>query len=318
MLLMKKFSKYGIIVLFFLGCLEITAQQLPQFTQYMFNTISINPAYAGSRETLSIVGLHRSQWVGLEGAPTTSTVSIHSPLKNEKIGLGATAINDELGYENFVYVNGAFSYTIQVSEKTKLALGLSAGFIHYSLDRAGFLDDQSVSQDPFFSNFTNRWNPNFGVGAYLHQNRWYLGLSAPRIINTNYNESALDPNVDYIALERVGYYFTGGYVFDLGENTKLKPSTVVKFTNGAPITFDLSAHLLFNETFWIGGSYRYNQDTSTIGALADFQISPQMRIGYAYEHYITDLRPYTGGTHEILLMFEVFKPTKRVKSPRYF
>lgn len=315
---MKKISKYCIVLLLLLNFFQVEAQQLPQFTQYMFNTISINPAYAGSRETLSVVGLHRSQWVGLAGAPTTSTLSVHSPLRNEKIGLGATVINDELGYENFVYLNGAFSYTIQVSEKTKLGLGLSAGFIHYNLDREDFLNDESVAEDPFFSNFTNRWNPNFGVGAYLHQNKWYVGLSAPRILKTDYNESALDPNIEYKALERVAYYFTAGYVVDLGENTKLKPSTVVKFTNGAPITFDLSAHLLFYEKFWIGGSYRYNEDTSTIGALADFQISPQMRIGYAYEHYITDLRPYTGGTHEIVLMFEVFKPTRRVKSPRYF
>ncbi|QCE43224.1 type IX secretion system membrane protein PorP/SprF [Psychroserpens sp. NJDZ02] len=315
---MKKIKIYSIGVILLFSCLNALAQQLPQFSQYMFNTIAINPAYAGSRETISIVGLHRSQWVGLAGAPTTSTVSIHAPMKNEKVGLGLSVINDELGFENFVYAYGDFSYTINLSEKTKLAFGLKAGFTHYNLDQEGFLDDPTISVDPFFSNFTNKWNPNIGVGAYLHQNKWYVGLSAPRILNTDYNESSLDPEVDYVALERVGYYLTGGYVFDLDENTKLKPSALVKVTNGAPISFDLSAHVLFNETFWLGGSYRYNRDTSTIGALADFQVSPQMRIGYAYEHYITDLRPYTGGTHEILLMFEVFKPTKRVKSPRYF
>ncbi|MEL0644788.1 MULTISPECIES: type IX secretion system membrane protein PorP/SprF [unclassified Olleya] len=315
---MKKINIFSIALVFICSSAQLLAQQLPQFSQYMFNTISINPAYAGSRETISVVGLHRSQWVGLAGAPTTSTVSVHAPLKNEKIGLGLSIINDELGYENFVYAYGDFSYTIELSEKTKLAFGLKAGFTHYNLDQEGFLDDPTVAIDPFFSNFTNRWNPNVGVGAYLHQNKWYVGLSAPRILNTDYNESALDPEVDYIALERVGYYLTAGYVFELNESTKLKPSALVKLTNGAPVSFDLSAHLLFDEKFWIGGSYRYNRDTSTIGALADFQVSPQMRIGYAYEHYITDLRPYTGGTHEILLMFEVFKPTKRVKSPRYF
>ncbi|AXO79091.1 type IX secretion system membrane protein PorP/SprF [Olleya aquimaris] len=315
---MKKVNIYTVGILIMFSCTQLLAQQLPQFSQYMFNTISINPAYAGSRETISIVGLHRSQWVGLAGAPTTSTISAHAPLKNEKVGLGLSVINDELGYENFVYAYGDFSYTIQVSEKTKLALGLKAGFTHYNLDQEGFLDDPTVSIDPFFSNFTNRWNPNIGVGAYLHQNKWYVGLSAPRILNTDYNESDLDPEIDYIAIERVGYYFTAGYVLDLNDNLKLKPSTLVKVTNGAPISFDLSAHLLFDETFWLGGSYRYNSDTSTLGALADFQVSPQLRIGYAYEHYISDLRPYTGGTHEILLMFEVFKLTKRVKSPRYF
>ncbi len=315
---MKRFKKYSICIALLVGCFELCAQQLPQFSQYMFNTISINPAYAGSRETISVVGLHRNQWVGLAGGPTTSTFSVHSPLKNEKIGLGLSVINDELGFENFIFAYGNFSYTLDLSEKTKLALGISAGFTHYSLDIEGFLNDPSVAVDPFFSNFTNRWNPNVGVGFYLHQERWYFSLSAPRLLNTNYNESALDPNIDYQALERIGYFITGGYVFDLNENLKLKPSTLVKVTNGAPISFDVSAHLLFNEKLWLGGSYRYNRDTSTVGALADFQVSQQMRIGYAYEHYITDLRPFTGGTHELLLMFEVFKPTKRVKSPRYF
>ncbi len=315
--LMKKI-KYSIFAFLLFNCVISSAQQLPQFTQYMFNTISINPAYAGSRETISIVGLHRSQWVGLEGAPSTQTLSINSPLRNEKIGVGISIINDQLGYENFVYAYGDFSYTIKTGEKTKLAFGLKAGFTHYNLDSVGFLDQESIYTDPFFSNFSNRWNPNVGIGLFLHTNRWYVGLSAPRILNTNYNESIQDPNVDYLALERISYYLTGGYVYDLSESVKFKPSFLVKATSGAPISTDVNANFLFKEKFWIGAGYRYNENTSTIGALADFQISPQMRIGYAYEHYISDLRPFTGGTHEILVMFEILKTDKRIKSPRYF
>lgn len=301
-----------------LSCVQLFSQQLPQFSQYMFNTITINPAYAGSRETLSVVGLHRDQWVGLKGGPTTSTLSVHSPLRNDKIGVGLSIINDELGYENFLFAYGDFSYTIDVSPNTKLALGLKAGFTHYNLDQIGFDDDPDIINDPFFQNFTNRWNPNIGVGAFLHQNRWYIGLSAPRLLNTDYNQTALDADVDYVATERIGYFLTGGYVFNLNEKTKLKPSALLKATNGAPISYDISAHLLFNEKLWLGGSYRYNNDTATVGALTDFQVTPQIRIGYAYEHFISDLRPYTGGTHEIILMYEFFKTTKRVKSPRYF
>lgn len=312
-----KEMKHNLFALLILCSTVGFAQQLPQFSQYMFNTMSINPAYAGSRETLSIVGLHRSQWVGLDGGPTTQTLSIHTPLPNEKIGLGLSIINDELGFENFVYVYGDVSYTINTGENTKLAFGLKAGVTHYNLD-SEFLADQSVSSDPFFTNFSNKWNPNIGVGLMLHTNKWYLGLSTPRILNTDYNETVQDPNVDYIALERLSYYFTGGYVFEMSRNVKFKPAFLVKATNGAPISIDLNANFLFNEKLWLGGSYRFNQDTSTIGALADFQVSNQMRIGYTYEHYITDLRPYTGGTHEILVMFEVFKPSKRMKSPRYF
>ena len=143
-----------------------------------------------------------------------------------------------------------------------------------------------------------------------------LDLSAPRILNTDYNKGG-NGNIDYVALERVSYYFTGGYVFDLSETTKFKPALLVKATNGAPLSFDITANFLFNETFWIGGSYRINESAAAIGGIADFQVSKQLRIGYAYEYPISDLRAYTSGTHEILLMFEIFK-SKRIKSPRYF
>ncbi|WP_452224641.1 PorP/SprF family type IX secretion system membrane protein [Lacinutrix chionoecetis] len=312
-------NRIYILTIVLLSCVFSFAQQLPQFSQYMFNTISVNPAYAGSRETLSIVGLHRSQWVGLEGGPSTQTLSIHSPMKNEKVGLGLSVINDQLGYENFVFIYGDFSYTINTSETTKLAFGLKGGFTHYSLDNIGFLEEEQVYSDPFFSDISSRWNPNIGVGLFLHSNKWYVGLSAPRILNTDYNlRGNQEAGPEYLALERIGYYLTGGYVFNLSENTKLKPSTVIKATNGAPISFDVNANFLFYEKFWIGGGYRYNQDTTTLGVLADFQVSQQLRIGYTYEYFLSDLRPYTSGTHEILLMFEVYKPRKRIKSPRYF
>ena len=304
-----KFVKFNIIAFILFNCWIGVAQQLPQFTQYMYNTISINPAYAGSRETLSVVGLHRSQWVGLEGGPTTQTLSIHTPLRNEKIGLGLSIINDELGYENLSYIYGDFSYTIQTSEKAKLAFGLKAGFTSYSLDPEY---RQSQIDDPTIRGIEDRWSPNIGAGVYWNTNRWYLGLSAPRILTTNNNREE-----GYQALERISYYFTGGYVFDLGESTKFKPAMLLKATNGAPLSFDVTANFLFNEVFWIGGSCRINERASAIGGIADFQISKQFRIGYAYEYPLSDLRPYTSGTHEVLIMFEVFK-SKRVKSPRYF
>ncbi|WP_439151175.1 PorP/SprF family type IX secretion system membrane protein [Winogradskyella sp.] len=310
-----KLSKFLSIAIVLLSASAAFAQQLPQFTQYMFNTISINPAYAGSRETFSAVGLHRSQWVGLEGGPETQTLSLHTPLRNKKIGLGLSFINDKLGYENFSYIYGDFSYTIQTGVESKLAFGIKGGFTHYNLDEE-LLNDPSVVNDPFFNDVSNRWSPNIGAGLYWHTNRWYLGLSAPRILNTDYNKGR-SGSVDYVALERISYYVTGGYVFDLSETTKLKPSVLLKATNGAPLSFDISANFLFNETFWIGGGYRINESAAAIGGIADFQVSKQLRIGYAYEYPISDIRPYTSGTHEVLLMFEVFK-SKRIKSPRYF
>ncbi|TYB79869.1 PorP/SprF family type IX secretion system membrane protein [Bizionia myxarmorum] len=309
---MKRF-KQNIIALALFSCTVGVAQQLPQFTQYMYNTISINPAYAGSRETLSVVGLHRSQWVGFDGGPITQTLSVHTPLRNEKIGLGMSFINDKLGDERFTYVYGDFSYTIQTGQKTELAFGVKAGFTSYNLDR--FAADAS-GNDPGIYGIDDRWDPNIGAGLYWHSDKWYLGLSAPRILTNDYNDES-GTSQDYAALERVSYYFTGGYVFSLSENTKLKPAALLKATNGAPLSFDITANFLFYEKFWIGGGYRIDNQTSAIAGIADFQVSPQFRIGYAYEYPISDLNAYTGGTHEIMVMFELFR-TKRIKSPRYF
>lgn len=313
---MKKVIKFHIIAILLLSSIQGIAQQLPQFTQYMYNTISINPAYAGSRETLSLVGLHRSQWVGIESDPTTQTLSVHSPMSNDKVGLGFSLIVDKLGYENFTYAYADFSYTIQVSYKTELALGVKGGFTHYYLD-AELLNDPSVIQDQYFNDVSNRWSPNFGLGAFLHSDRWYLGLSAPRIFNTDYNNGR-NGTIDYVSLERVSYYFTGGYVWGLSANTKFKPAFMVKATNGAPISYDFTANFLFNEKFWLGAAYRLNESAGALGAITDWQVSRQWRIGYTYEHPISDIRPYSQGTHEILLIFELFKKNKRIRSPRFF
>ena len=303
-----KFVKFNLIAAFILlNCWIGMAQQLPQFTQYMYNTISINPAYAGSRETLSIVGLHRSQWVGLEGAPSTQTLSIHSPLRNDKIGLGLSAIKDELGFQNFAYVYGDFSYTIQTGQNSELAFGMKAGFTSFALDPEFQANN---SNDPVIFGYENRWKPNIGAGVYWHSERWYLGLSAPRILNTDYNGED-----DFEALERVSYYFTGGLVFDMGESVKFKPAALLKATNGAPLSVDISATTIFNEKFYLGANYRIDD---AIGGFVDIQLFDGFRAGYAYEYPISDIRPYTSGSHEILLIYEFrFKKT-RYKSPRFF
>ncbi len=314
---MKLFRNLSIVILL-MASANVLAQQLPQFTQYMYNTIAINPAYAGSRETLSIVGLHRSQWVGIAGAPETQTLSIHSPLRNEKIGLGFSFINDQLGYENFSYLYADFSYTIQTGERTKLAFGAKAGVTHFNLDQDLFnASDPSIDPgDPILRELSNRWTPNVGAGLYWHSNRWYVGLSAPRLFNTD-RITAQGAAQNDIVVERVSYYLTGGAVFDLSQNTKLKPAFLIKETNGAPLSIDLTANFLFYEKFWAGVGYRINENAASLGGIVDLQVSKQLRIGYAYEYPLSDVRFYTSGTHEFLLMFEVFK-SKRVKSPRYF
>jgi len=278
----------------------------------MYNTIAINPAYAGSRDALSIVGLNRNQWAGFDGGPQTQTLSIHSPLRNEKVGLGLSLINDKSGYENFTYVYADFSYTIKASEEVDLSFGIKGGMTYYKLADELY-NATEVNQDPYFNEKLNRWNSNFGAGILFHSNKWYMGLSIPKLINHDLNN-----NTEFAALERVHYYAIGGYVFDLNENLKLKPSFMMKHTKGAPISTDLTANFLFNEVFWLGGSYRFNGDQKAIGALVDFQVSDQFRVGYTYEIPTGEIRPYTSGSHEILLMYEFRYLKRKQKSPRYF
>ncbi len=304
---MKKL--YPLIFILFIS-VGTKAQQLPQFTQYMYNTISINPAYAGNRDALSVIGLHRSQWAGVEGAPVTQTLSIHSPLRNEKVGLGLSVINDNIGYEDYTYIYGDFSYTIDLSPSTTLSFGLKGGFSYYNLEEELLTN---VPNDPFFSGDTfNRWTPNFGAGLFLSSQDWYVGLSAPKFINNDNNDKK---GSEYVALEQVHYYLTGGYVFDLSENTKLRPTTLLKYTDGAPLSVDISSTFIFNEKFYLGANYRIDD---AIGAFADFQVLPNFRVGYGYEYTLSDLQPYSSGSHEILLIYELRLKNTKYKSPRFF
>lgn len=305
---MKNILKTIIIVLFVISA---NAQQTPQFTQYMYNTISVNPGYAGSREALTIVGLHRSQWLGIEDGPTTQTISVHSPLRNEKIGVGFSFINDRLGYENFNYLYADFAYTINLTENTKLAFGVKGGFSYYSIDEVLF-NDPDVYNDPYFQEKLNRWTPNFGAGLYMHQPKWYVGVSSPKLVENDYNKFG-----NYVALEQSHFYTIAGYVFDLNKSgsIKMRPTALAKLTKGSPLSFDGTLSFLFNERLWLGGSYRVDD---SVGALADFQISKQLRIGYAYDYPISDIRPFTSGSHEIMIMFDFKFDKSKYKSPRYF
>ncbi|WP_394975009.1 type IX secretion system membrane protein PorP/SprF [uncultured Croceitalea sp.] len=283
----------------------VGAQQLPQFTQYMFNTISINPAYAGSREKLNVTALHRNQWAGLAGNPRTSTFSIHSPLRNDRIGIGFSYINDQLGFEDTNYVYGDFSYTVPLSFDVNLSFGLKGGFTNYTRPQIGDGLDPDLAP-------VNEWTPNFGAGAYISSDRWYAGISSPRLVKSNVRSG------QFVGLERLSYYAIAGLVMDISLDFKFRPSVITKFTNGAPATYDVTAGFLGYEKFWFGASYRFN-DASNFGAFMDYQVSKDFRLGYAYDLPTGDLRPYTGGTHEVILIFELGERKAGIfKSPRYF
>jgi type IX secretion system PorP/SprF family membrane protein len=284
------------------------AQQDPQYTQYMYNTMSVNPAYAGQREVLSVTGLHRTQWVGIDGAPQTQTLGIHAPLRNERVGLGLSIVNDKLGPASETYVSANFSYTIPVNDNdTKLSFGLKGGFHLLDTD---WSKGQFQNPDAVFQENINLFSPTVGAGLYLHSYKWYLGLSVPNFITTEH----YDDFQESVAAERLHYFLIGGYVFDLSENTKLKPAFLVKGVSGAPLIADVSANFLFHEKLTLGVAWRWDDSVS---GLAGFQLTEGLYIGYAYDLTTTALNNYNSGSHEIMLRFELQK-LGRILSPRFF
>ncbi|WP_459210751.1 PorP/SprF family type IX secretion system membrane protein [Aquimarina rhabdastrellae] len=301
--------------------IQTYAQQDAQYTQYMYNTISINPAYAGSRGVFSVTGLHRSQWVGLEGAPRTFTLSGHTPIgRKNKVGLGVSLIRDEIGPTQETYIDIDLSYTIQTSIDGKLSFGLKAGgnLLDVDFNRLSLLDQQDVVFDNLID---NKFNPNIGLGIYYHTDKWYVGLSAPNVLETeHYDRSTTLNNQDaasFIAKERINYYGIAGYTFDVNEDVKLKPAVLVKAVSGAPLQVDLSANALLYEKFILGLGYRW--DAAFTGMLG-FHISDSMLIGLAYDRETTELgkTEFNDGTYEIFLRFELFKKYNRLITPRFF
>ena len=298
---------------------SLTAQQDAQYTQYMFNTLSVNPAYAGSRGQLSFAGLYRSQWVGLEGAPETFTINLHSPIRNSRLGYGISIVNDNIGdgVVQETYLDAVLSYTIDVSPTAKLSFGLKAGGNLLSLDFQGLrnFDAEVVEQD----NIDNQFSPNFGLGIYYHTDKFYAGFSAPNILETEFfDNNANDANsVNFLATERINFYFITGYVFDLGPDLMFKPALLTKAVGGAPLQVDISANFLFNERFSFGAAYRWD---AAVSALAGFQVTDQIMLGLAYDRETTDLggTQFNDGSFEIFLRLELLKRFQRTVSPRFF
>jgi len=301
-----------LIVALFLFSIKTTksyGQQDPQYTQYMYNTMSINPGYAGSNEYLSISAMARSQWVGISGAPQTQTLTFHTPIGYSGVGFGMNIISDKLGPSQEVYFDANVSYTIKTSEEGNLAFGLRLGGRSLSLDWS-----KGRYQNPadvvFNQDINNKFLPTLGAGLYYHTEKWYVGLSVPNFLRTDY----YDDKIESVAAERLHYFLIAGYVFDLTESILFKPAAIVKVVSGAPLSMDLSANFLFNERFDLGLAYRLDDSVS---ALFGFQVSDSLHFGYAYDLTTSNYRNYNSGTHEVMLRFDIFRePT--LKSPRFF
>ncbi len=284
-------------------------QQDAQFTQYMYNTININPAYAGSRGAMSIFALHRTQWVGLDGAPTTNAASINTPINNSNLGLGVSFVNDKIGPTNENTISGDLSYTIPTSENFKLSFGMkaTANLFNLNVDKLNPADQG----DPQFQNLRNVFTPNVGAGIYYHSDKAYLGLSVPNFIQTNrYNDNQVA-----IFKEKINYYLIGGYVFDLSYDIKFKPAFLTKLVEGSPLQVDVSANFMFIEKVVVGVAYRWS---AAMSAMVGFQVTDGMYIGYGYDLETTNLENYNSGSHEIFLRYEIFKNNEKVITPRFF
>jgi type IX secretion system PorP/SprF family membrane protein len=293
----------------------VSAQQDAQFTQYMYNTININPAYAGTRESMSVFALHRTQWVGLEGAPVTNTASINTPINGSKIGLGVSVVNDKIGPSDENDISVDFSYTINTSERYKLSFGLkaSANLLNIDFTRLNLYDKNDYSFD---TNIDNKFSPNIGAGLYLHSDNTYVGLSIPNLLETQHFDryAGIGAN-SHVAKERMNYYLIAGHVFDLSADVKFKPSILTKMVQGAPLQVDLSANFLINDKFTAGVAYRWS---AAMSALVGFQASDSWFIGYAYDMETTKLANYNSGSHEIFLRYELFNSYSKIISPRFF
>ncbi len=311
-----KHSYFTIILLILLGIFSASAQQDPQYTQYMYNTQVVNPAYAGSRDVLSFGLLYRTQWVGFDGAPKTVTFTGDTPIGSlDNMGLGLSIVRDEIGPAIESNINIDYSYTINTSDNAELSFGMKAGIGLLDVDftKLNIFDPGDVFED----NIDNKLQPQIGAGVYYNTEKFYAGLSVPNFLTTKHFDasSITNPNVETLAAERLHYFLIAGYVFDLSENLKFKPATLAKVVSGSPLQVDVSANFLLYEKVTLGVSYRWS---AAISALVGFQATDEIFIGFAYDYQSTDIEDYSDGSYEFMIRFDIFNKPDRVLSPRFF
>lgn len=309
----NKIKNRIIMGLILLGCASAHSQQDPQYTHYMYNTQAINPAYAGSRGSMNFFGLHRQQWVGLDGAPQTTAFSVHTPFTDSKMGIGVGVVNDKLGIINENRISLDLSYTIDLDAKgdNKLSFGIkgTANMLDVSYSRL----NASHSNDPYFqTDVQNEFSPNIGAGVYWYTDKSYIGLSVPNFLeNARFKEGGVYSSMN----QRMNFYLMGGHVFRLSPNLQFKPAFLLKAVEGAPLQADLTANFWLYERLTLGAAYRWDAAWS---ALIGFQITDGLLVGYSYDGDVTKLVNYNKGSHEVFLRFELFNKYRRVNSPRFF
>ncbi len=306
-----KIIKYLLVGLVLLMSSSAFSQQQYMFTQYMFNGLAINPAYAGSHESLTLTTVARKQWVGFPGAPSTQTFSAHSPLKFGNASVGGVIYHDKIGALNQTGLNGIYAYRIPIG-KGKLSMAIQGGFYHYATDYTGvkIISEGGNIVDPEFQYDISKFVPNFGAGLYYHTSNYYVGFSIPQLINVpawNSETGGVD-NIKH-------YFIHGGYVFDINRDLKLKPNFLIKAVTGAPVEFDLNANLLIKNRVWVGFSYR---SLESIDAIVQLQLNNELQIGYSYDFGTGGIGNYNSGSHELMLSYRIKTRKEIILTPRYF
>ncbi len=286
----------------------MVGQKEPQYTQYMYNIGSFNPAYVGTVETPEVAGLYRAQWIDIPGAPRTFRFGVNIPLANEKTGLGFNVVSDQLGPSTQTYVDVAYSYQVNVSDNTKLSFGLDVGgsFLNIDFTKGDF----EIENEPLLNTqTTNKFYPTIGAGTFLYSDDWYLGLSIPNFLtNGIYGDE-----IAVLVEDKIQFNFIGGYVFELSSGLKFKPAFMLNYLQGAPMNVNLSTNFLINDVVTLGASYRLD---NAISGLAGFQVSSGMFVGYSYDYNTNGLGEFNNGSHEIILKFYLGKGGNRSRQPK--
>lgn len=308
---MKKIKYKRIVcVLALMAYFNVNAQQEAMYSQYMFNTMAVNPSYAGSREVFSMTALARAQWVGIEGAPVSQTLSMDAPIRNKKVGVGMIIFNDRIGLTHNVGAHGSYAYRVRMKRAT-LSMGLKLGMVQYNatLTQAR-LSVGTPTDDQGFSNNIRVWIPSAGAGFYINSDKYYFGASIPNLYSSQWTRTG------DVKVNKYDHIFAmAGYVFKVSPDIRVKPSFLMKYVNGAPIELDINTNVWFYERFGFGLSYRTGD---AIVGMFEIQVQNNFRVGYSYDYTITALQKYTTGSHELMLRYEFGVGKDRVITPRYF
>lgn len=309
-------KKFIFIITATLSIMQITnAQQDPQYTQYMLNTIVVNPAFAGAGNVLSVSALHRSQWIGLDGAPVTQTLSIQSPI-SERLGGGLSIVNDNIGDGTVqeTYFDLALSYTIPASRNGSLAFGLNIGGDFLNVD---FSNLTNFGVEANLPNIDNKFSPNVGVGVYYYQERFYAGLSVPNLLETEHFDNSSD-GTSFLAKDRMNYYLISGYLFDLNPSLVLQPGFLLRAVSGGPVQLDLTTNLTINDKFSVGAAYRFD---AAVSALFGVKFAEKLFLGVAYDFETTALgsTQFNDGSFEVFVRYDfINRLNRRNVSGRFY